>query len=106
MALGQEPADLFVRGGTLVNVYSGELIPTNVAISRETCECADFQIRNVTCKHMTAAVLAQAKSSPCSCCGQRVLNRFLDEVTEDDELLGWFVGDQLCADCVRGGYWT
>ena len=32
VALGQEPADLFVRGGTLVNVYSGELIPTNVAI--------------------------------------------------------------------------
>ncbi|MBV9453342.1 MAG: adenine deaminase, partial [Rubrobacter sp.] len=32
VALGQEPADLFVRGGTVVNVYSGELIPTNVAI--------------------------------------------------------------------------
>jgi adenine deaminase len=32
VALGQEKADLFVRDGTLVNVYSGELIPTNVAI--------------------------------------------------------------------------
>ncbi|CAA9457607.1 MAG: Adenine deaminase [uncultured Rubrobacteraceae bacterium] len=31
VALGQEPADLFVRGGTVVNVYSGELIPANVA---------------------------------------------------------------------------
>ena len=35
VALGQEPADLFVRGGTVINVYSGELIPANVAISEE-----------------------------------------------------------------------
>jgi adenine deaminase len=33
VALGQEKADLFIRGGTVVNVYSGELIPANVAIS-------------------------------------------------------------------------
>ncbi|MCA1731927.1 MAG: adenine deaminase, partial [Actinobacteria bacterium] len=32
VALGQEPADLFVRGGTVVNVYSGELVPANVAL--------------------------------------------------------------------------
>ena len=32
VALGQEPAALFVRGGTVVNVYSGELIPANVAV--------------------------------------------------------------------------
>jgi adenine deaminase len=32
VALGQEKADLFVRGGTVVNVYSGELIPANVAV--------------------------------------------------------------------------
>ncbi len=32
VALGQEPADHFVRGGTVVNVYSGELIPANVAV--------------------------------------------------------------------------
>jgi adenine deaminase len=32
VALGQEQADLFVRGGTVVNVYSGELAPANVAI--------------------------------------------------------------------------
>ena len=32
VALGQEPADLFVRGGTMVNVYSGELAPANVAL--------------------------------------------------------------------------
>ena len=32
VALGQEPADLFVRGGTVVNVYSGELARTNVAV--------------------------------------------------------------------------
>ncbi len=32
VALGQEPADLFVRGGTVVNVYSGELAPAHVAV--------------------------------------------------------------------------
>jgi len=32
VALGQEPADLFVRGGIVVNVYSGELARTNVAV--------------------------------------------------------------------------
>ncbi len=35
VALGQEKADLFVRGGTVVNVYSGELVPANVAILGE-----------------------------------------------------------------------
>jgi adenine deaminase len=32
VALGHEPADLLVRGGTVVNVYSGELVPANVAV--------------------------------------------------------------------------
>lgn len=32
VALGREPADLFIRGGTVVNVYSGELVPANVAV--------------------------------------------------------------------------
>jgi adenine deaminase len=35
VALGQEKADLFVRGGTIVNVYSGELVPANVAVLGE-----------------------------------------------------------------------
>jgi adenine deaminase len=35
VALGEEKADLFVRGGTVVNVYSGELIPANVAVLEE-----------------------------------------------------------------------
>lgn len=33
VALGREPADLFIRGGTVVNVYSGELIPGNIAVA-------------------------------------------------------------------------
>lgn len=33
VALGQEPADLFIRGGTVVNVYSGELVPAHVAVA-------------------------------------------------------------------------
>lgn len=32
VALGEEKADLFVRGGTVVNVYSGELVEANVAV--------------------------------------------------------------------------
>ena len=35
VALGQEKADLFVRGGMVVNVYSGELLPANVAVLGE-----------------------------------------------------------------------
>ena len=35
VARGAAPADLYVRGGTLLNVYTGELYPANVAISGE-----------------------------------------------------------------------
>lgn len=35
VALGKEEADLFVRGGTVVNVYSGELVEANVAVKGE-----------------------------------------------------------------------
>ncbi|MEW6635321.1 MAG: adenine deaminase C-terminal domain-containing protein [Actinomycetota bacterium] len=32
VALGQKSADLFVKGGRVVNVYSGELVPAHVAV--------------------------------------------------------------------------
>ena len=32
VASGREPADLYLDGATLLNVYSGELYPANVAI--------------------------------------------------------------------------
>ena len=35
MARGAAPADLYVRGGTLLNVYTGELHPANVAVAGE-----------------------------------------------------------------------
>ena len=35
IARGQAPADLCVRGGTLLNVYTGEIYPANVAIAGE-----------------------------------------------------------------------
>ena len=35
VARGQAPADLYVRGGTLLNVYTGELYPANVAVAGE-----------------------------------------------------------------------
>jgi hypothetical protein len=72
----------------------------------EACECKDHEHRGVKCAHIVAASIARAKSRRCSCCGQRVLGRFLSEVTEDDALLSWFVGDELCADCIKEGYWS
>jgi adenine deaminase len=35
VARGDAPADLYVRGGTLLNVYTGEIYPANVAIAGE-----------------------------------------------------------------------
>jgi len=35
VARGATPADLYLRGGTLLNVYTGELYPANVAVKRE-----------------------------------------------------------------------
>lgn len=72
----------------------------------ERCECPDYQQRGARCAHVTAATLAESKSRICSCCGQRVLGRFLSEVQEDDELLSWFVGDEICCTCIKDGYWS
>jgi adenine deaminase len=35
VARGEAPADLYVHGGTLLNVYTGEIYPANVAIAGE-----------------------------------------------------------------------
>jgi adenine deaminase len=35
VARGEAPADLFIRGGTLLNVYTGELSPVHVAVKGE-----------------------------------------------------------------------
>ncbi len=72
----------------------------------ERCECPDHEHRGAKCLHVTAATIAKAKSTTCSCCGHRVPWRFVTEVQEEHELLSWFVGDRLCADCVCGGYWA
>ncbi len=72
----------------------------------EVCECADFELGGPRCEHVAAAMIAQAKSRTCSCCGHRVLGRFTTEVSEDDQLLSWFPGDVLCADCIRAGFWA
>jgi hypothetical protein len=37
--------------------------------------------------HVTAATLARAKSTTCSCCSNRVPWRFVNEIVEDDCLL-------------------
>src|SRR5512145_2060865 len=35
VARGESPADLYLRGGTVLNVYTGELYPANVAVCGE-----------------------------------------------------------------------
>jgi hypothetical protein len=68
----------------------------------ESCECRDFEFRGGSCKHILAATIARAKSTTCSCCGERVPWKRVTEVQEEDELLAWFPGDVLCDDCVPG----
>jgi hypothetical protein len=72
----------------------------------ERCECADHTHRGVACKHIFSARIAQSKSHVCSCCGSRVLGRFVTEVQEEDELLSWFVGDLICSACISEGFWA
>ena len=93
------PAGLWCVPSTSGGFYAVSLDP-------ERCECAGYEHRGRPCEHIVAASIAKAKSRTCSCCGQRVLGRFTSEVSEDDELLSWFPGDVLCADCVRAGFWV
>jgi hypothetical protein len=105
----REHADDFVyRGGAWV--IASDTVPGRVYEVRlgpiERCECPDHAHRGVACKHIYASRIAQSKSRVCSCCGQRVLGRFTTEVHEEHELLSWFVGDVICADCIRTGFWS
>jgi hypothetical protein len=77
-----------------------------VNLTRETCECADFIRRGAACKHIVCASLLKAKTTPCSCCGERVPNRFATEVEEWHELLCWYPGDFLCGTCIANGAWA
>jgi hypothetical protein len=48
----------------------------------------------------------KARTTVCSSCAERVLWRFVTEVQEEYDLLAWFVGDRICADCIREGFWA
>ena len=63
----------------------------------ESCECSDFEYRHGTCAHIYAAIVARAKSAPCSGCGERFRHRDLTEVPEGH--LTFFEGDLLCPEC-------
>jgi hypothetical protein len=73
-----------------------------VSLSRGTCECKDFRNQVVSCEHLLAAEIVNAKSATCADCNRRFLGRDLYEVTEDHESLTWFVGDLLCGSCAIG----
>lgn len=68
-----------------------------VSLSREVCECADFEHRGEPCKHIRAAAIVNAKCRQCADCGGRFLGRDLSEV--EDGHLTWFEGDELCRQC-------
>jgi hypothetical protein len=67
----------------------------------EFCECADFEYRGESCKHILAATIARAKTATCNGCGDRFRHRDLEEVTEEHNSLTWFPGDLLCSGCLR-----
>ena len=46
VAVGDEPADLVLRGGTVVNVYTGECLRWDVAIAGQ--RIADAYVRLLT----------------------------------------------------------
>ncbi len=111
--------DLYAAHGAEIRFDSSEkvwLVPSQhdltsvyeVTIGRhgEYCECADFEYRGESCKHIVAATIARAKSTTCSCCGNRVPWKFVSEVQVDDALLSWFVGDRRGHSCRDGGYWA
>ncbi|MDQ3767843.1 MAG: SWIM zinc finger family protein [Actinomycetota bacterium] len=110
IALYREHGDeiVFEAGVWFVPSMSDATTVYEVRLGRRgnVCECADFEYRGGSCLHIYAAIIARAKSTRCSCCGQRVAWRFVTEVQEEHELLSWFPGDRLCADCVCGGYWA
>ncbi len=112
----QRGRDLYTEHANEIRFERGSwYVPSNSVEGRfyavrlgpvESCECPDHTYRGARCQHVTAAVVARAKSTKCACCGNRVPWRFVSEVQEEDELLSWFVGDRLCSDCVRGGFWA
>lgn len=70
------------------------------------CECRSYEFHGGPCKHILSVRYLKARTTVCSCCGERVLWRFVTEVMEEHELLAWFVGDRICADCISEGVWA
>ncbi len=68
-----------------------------VSLSRETCECEDYEHTGGTCIHLLAAERVKARSATCADCNQRHLRGDLYEVGDDH--LTFFEGDKLCRQC-------
>ena len=67
----------------------------------ESCECADFERRGGSCKHVVAATIARAKTAPCAGCGGRFRYRELRPAPADN--LTFFEGELLCTEgCATG----
>lgn len=78
---------------------SGEAVYV-VDLRAQSCQCPDYQRRELPCKHVYAASIARAKSADCGGCGRRVRRRNLHAVPEDHPTLGCLV-EELCGDCGR-----
>jgi hypothetical protein len=95
-----------IAEGAIGAVYK---IPSNelgtyyfLSLSRQVCECKEFELSSSPCEHILAAEIVSSKSGTCAECAGRFLGRDLIEVTEDHESLTWFVGDLLCRTCSIG----
>jgi hypothetical protein len=86
---------------------SGRVYEVRVGLrpERNRCECSGHH-RYGHCSHVVCASIARKKSAICDCCGERRWWSELSEVQEEHGLLAWFVGDRICADCVRTGHWA
>ncbi len=89
------------KGGGKYLVPSGitanGLYEVRVGVRRNRCECRGFASHK-HCSHIVAAERVAKRSGVCDGCGERVWRRDLSEVQES---LTYFAGDQLCRSCRR-----
>lgn len=92
-----------VPSGT-VEGRSYEVRVSTTRPERSRCECVGF-VHHQHCSHVVAAARIHTRSAVCDSCGKRRWRSEIAEVHEED-LLSWYPGDLLCADCIRSGAWV
>ena len=71
-----------------------------VRLRHESCNCPDYQLRSLPCKHLYAARVVKAKTATCDGCGDLLPRRDLVEVLEDNhDGIRYFDGERVCRPC-------